>query len=339
MRKNLIAFAIATASAGIASAQSNVTVYGLLDVGYKFTDIANQKSQNSIDSGILSTSRIGFKGVEDLGNNLKAIFLLEYKLNLDTNEGIGVEGGKGAARNQYVGLSSSYGEIRGGYLQTAGYDFGIATLPLGGSSNLGAYKAASSGKHLTNADRAANAVAYESPSFGGVKISINHARITEDAGKTGVGFGTGKDSTANLVAAKYAEGALNATLIYAKDSNDQTSASDNTKEWGGRAAYDFGVAKLQGYYQQFKDDSKAAGSDKSWGVGVSAPLGGNTSLIGEFSSLKKGTTAASDDRKAYTLAALYSLSKRTTAYAAFRATTIDNGNDEKVVGVGLRHTF
>ncbi|MEO5660098.1 MAG: porin, partial [Polaromonas sp.] len=91
MKKNLIALAVLAAS-GVASAQSNVTLYGLVDVYFGSTrtkvsqpGVANTSlRQTVVNSGGFNTSRFGFKGSEDLGGGLKANFLLEGGFNADT---------------------------------------------------------------------------------------------------------------------------------------------------------------------------------------------------------------------------------------------------------------
>ena len=80
MQKNLIALAVAGLAALPAFAQSNVTIYGLVDMGYKWSgDNMDDRvsSRSALDSGMSAGSRLGFKGTEDLGNGMKAGFVLE----------------------------------------------------------------------------------------------------------------------------------------------------------------------------------------------------------------------------------------------------------------------
>ncbi|MFV0371011.1 MAG: porin, partial [Azonexus sp.] len=194
MQKKLIALAIAAAASGAAFAQTNVTIFGIADVGYVGVDADGGKFQHNINSGVLSTSRIGFKGAEDLGNGLKAIFNLEYGLLLDQNTGIGASGA--VARQQFVGLTGGFGTVVAGRLQTAGLDYTVAGSALGGSAAVGAITQVSANDDfplLNNGSRADNAVAYISPSFGGVTVALNHSRLTESAADDDI-----KDNTATL---------------------------------------------------------------------------------------------------------------------------------------------
>lgn len=372
MQKKLIALAIAAAASGAAFAQTNVQIYGIADVGYVGIDADKTKFQHNINSGVLSTSRIGFKGAEDLGNGLKAIFTLEYGLQLDNNTGIGASnGGVANARQQFVGLTGGFGTVVAGRLQTAGLDYTVAGSALGGSTSVGAINQVSAAADfpLLNAiSRANNAVAYISPSFGGVTVALNHARLTESAATDDL-----KDNTATLIAVNYDGGPLTAGLVYGKADVEKSigtpavvgivagapvvipavatakARSADSTEWGVRAGYDFGVAKLQAAYQsaKLKENSPfgwtgETAKNKRWVLSATVPVTAKIGVIGEYAQAKldQGTGNSDDKNKAYTLAATYSLSKRTTAYAAFVAVRPEEKNtDVNVYGVGVRHAF
>ena len=78
MKKSLLTLAVLSAGAGAAQAQSNVTIYGIMDAGVEYTNHANanQSSVTRVTSGGTNTSRFGFKGSEDLGDGLKAVYQL-----------------------------------------------------------------------------------------------------------------------------------------------------------------------------------------------------------------------------------------------------------------------
>ncbi|MFV0371351.1 MAG: porin, partial [Azonexus sp.] len=295
MQKKLIALAIAAAASGAAFAQTNVTIYGIADVGYVGVDADGGKFQHNINSGVLSTSRIGFKGAEDLGNGLKAIFTLEYGLAMDQDAGIGTNGGGLGARQQFVGLTGGFGTVVAGRLQTAGLDYTVAGSALGGSAAVGAINQVSANADfplLNSGSRANNAVAYISPSFGGVTVALNHSRLTESAADDDI-----KDNTATLVAVNYDGGPLTAGLVYGKVDVEKTigtpagvaniggvvtpvpavptakAKNADATEWGLRAGYDFGVAKLQAAYQRAKLE-QAGGDLKNnrWILSATVPV-------------------------------------------------------------------
>ena len=183
MQKKIIALAVAGLASTAAFAQSNVTIYGVADMAIVHTNASGAKSVNAVESGGLAGSRLGFKGVEDLGNGLKAMFTLEYALNMDNNTGVGATDSpwsSTAARQQFVGLTSNYGTVVAGRLQTAGYDFACSINPLAGGA-FATNDKLSGGTLLScgSTGRADSALAYISPSFGGVTVALNTARLTE----------------------------------------------------------------------------------------------------------------------------------------------------------------
>ena len=117
MKKSLIALAVLAAS-GAAMAQSSVTLYGVADAGVTYLNGADNWS--GVTSGNNLTSRLGFRGTEDLGGGLKANFVLEGGFNLDNGDGAsgyaGAKAGEGFQfkRRSTVGLSGGFGEVRMG---------------------------------------------------------------------------------------------------------------------------------------------------------------------------------------------------------------------------------
>lgn len=329
MQKKLIALAVAGLASTAAFAQSSVTVYGIADVGLSSTksDSANT-TVNGVTSGILSTSRIGFKGTEDLGNGLKAIFNLEFALAMDDSSTIG------AARQKFVGLSSNYGTVVAGYLQTAGYDFAAKGLALSGSSVLSTMHnvglASAPGNQLNISGRAMNAVAYVSPSISGLTFAYNHSfgpAATE----------TDPSSKADLVGVDYANGPITAGAAYSRV--NLVGANNTITEWGVRGGYNFGVATVQAVYQTLKDEAVSNEKDKKWGVSAAVPVSAAGTVVAEYAKSSINSVASSDS-KAYTLAYTHGLSKRTTAYAGYTVRNPEGGdNNTKVLGLGVRHSF
>ena len=134
MSKKITALAFAGLASGAVFAQSNVTVYGLLDAGYNEVHTDGARTERSIDSSQTAGSRLGFKGSEDLGNGLKALFVLEYALANDINSTIGSASkwSATATRQSYVGLGSDYGTLTLGRLQTAAFTWACSYSPLTG---------------------------------------------------------------------------------------------------------------------------------------------------------------------------------------------------------------
>ena len=347
MQKKIIALAVAGLASTAAFAQSNVTIYGIADVYYANARASGMSSQNVINSGGLSGSRLGFKGTEALGNGISALFTLEYGLDLDANTGIG--NSSAGARQQMVGLTGGFGTVVAGRLQTAGYDFACSTNPLGGSA-LDAMHKLGVGNDLSllscsGAGRANNAAAYISPNFGGFTVAVNHGRVTEAANS----FATGKDAYANLLTGVYNNGPIAANLTYSKISMANTAGSDDLVEYGLGGSYDFKMAKVFGAYQTAKTGDLSR--NNKWQLSGAIPVGTAGSVVVEYARNGIKSTAASDNSVAWTLAYTHSLSKRTTAYGGYTRVSNDDsaargaliaptlGGNSSVIAAGVRHTF
>lgn len=337
MQKKLIALAVAGLASSAAFAQSNVTVYGVADVYYGYSNATGQVARNAVNSGGLSGSRLGFKGTEDLGNGLKALFTLEYGLSVDDNTGVGA--GSALARQQFVGLTGGFGTAIAGRLQTAGYDFSAVTNGFHGTAvnplqNVtkgfgGSYALTGTlldGSLIGQSSRASNALAYVSPSFGGVVVAYNHARLSETANTGSAGNPGTSDSLANLLSATWTGGPAAASVIYTNASlasNQGANTAKSIAEWAVGGSYDFGVAKLYGSYQNQKVDTKSA--DKAWQLSGVIPTGAAGKVLVGYAQNSVKSTAASDDSKSWTLAYLHSLSKRTTLYTGYTNVKNDSG--------------
>ncbi|MEJ8676721.1 porin [Chromobacterium amazonense] len=109
MKKTLIALAVATLPA---AAFADVTIYGTLKAGVENVDAGGMNKTNIDDLG----SRIGFKGSEDLGNGLKAIWQVESGFDIDGSNR--QKYGTFASRESFVGLDTGFGKVRLGNLST-----------------------------------------------------------------------------------------------------------------------------------------------------------------------------------------------------------------------------
>ena len=166
MKKLAIAVLMLGATCSVALAQSSITLYGILDEGINFNSNAAGQRQYSMLAGVLSGNRFGFRGSEDLGSGLKAIFTLEN--GFDLNSGKLGQGGLMFGRQAFVGLTSN----RLGTL-TLGrqYDSSIDYLqPLASPGQWGGYITAAPGdpENFTAANHVNNAIKYASPDFNGL---------------------------------------------------------------------------------------------------------------------------------------------------------------------------
>ena len=339
MKKTLIALAI-LATSGLASAQSIVTLYGLLDAYVGSTKTGGVR-QTGINSGGIQTSRFGLKGSEDLGGGLKANFALESGFNVDTgvvsnytNPFTGASSASTFSRNSWVGFSGGFGEVKVGKMWTP-YDDLNGSGAAAFNANVfkpDAYVWASNGYQ----DRPGNAVYYSTPSFGGFSGAAMYS------------FGENKTATtsAGRIASfnvAYAGGPLFVGLAYQTE-KASGAVANTTKFTQLNAAYDLGVAKLLAGYGNVKD---APGVPKTneYQIGADFPVGGALTLSAGFAQSKdKGLPAAAEvRRRGFGFGALYALSKRTNMYVGLNsAKTRQSATPDvktEVIAAGVRHTF
>jgi predicted porin len=297
MKKSLIALAVLAAS-GASFAQSSVTLYGIADVViHKDKDVTTKMS-----SGGVSGSRLGFKGSEDLGGGLSAIFLLERGFAIDT----GVESG-GFNRQAYVGLAGGFGEVKLGNVYTAYDDISGATNPVFDSVLSPTNVWASTG-YTSNPT---NNMYYATPSLGGVSGALS----------TNVKEG-GESVSAFHV--KYEGGPVYAGVAYQKEGDVKFTRLNGS--------YDLGAAKLLAGYGNVKNGSAKT---NEYTLGADVPLSPSLVLSAGYASSKAdGGVRASG----VAVGVAYSVSKRTTVYGGYLDTK-DSSAPESRFGLGLKHTF
>lgn len=329
MKKNLIALAV-LAAAGAASAQSSVTLYGRIDAGLisaKTVDAAGTSlTQTKLDSNVLNNSLWGFKGTEDLGNGLKANFVLESGMSMDT--GAQADAARLFNRKATVGLSGNFGTVELGRNYTA-YDTLRTATNNTGDTNM----AVTNGVWGAGGDyalRTDNSVRFDSNTYSGFSGSVAYA------------FGenknlpvAGNDSTDTLsLHVKYANGPL--LVGYAHQTEKQPAGADTKYNLFG-GSYDFGVAKLNAGYN--KASRAGDNKDTEYQFGVSAPFGATTVYFG-YAGAKNEIAGVEVKRSGFDLAATYALSKRTTAYAGYKTYEVKDSKVENTAfGVGVRHVF
>lgn len=371
MKKTLVALA-ALAVVSAASAQSTVTMYGLVDMsvtsnkdtsaGAAWGALAanSEATKNGIANGALSSSRLGFKGTEDLGGGLKANFVYELGITPDETTGFG------STRLGTVGLSGNFGAVTLGRQYTP-YHAVQAAMDLYGNNNAPGYVVANH-----NRARSSNSVQYASPSFGGfTALALVGAGSSNGGTESAVVPGAQADGKDFGLAGVYAAGPLVAGVAYDEVTNAVTAASGfktstgtstsyllggftgkTVKTWVAGASYDFAVVKASLAYSSLTAtafDGAANLNDttsKGYNISVAAPFGAVTVLanLGRANLVKEG--AVDGTITGYQLGANYALSKRTTAYAligrekaAFDLLPVAGDFTKRQTSVGVRHTF
>lgn len=371
MKKTLISVAVLGAMSSAAFAQSNVTIYGIVDAGIVAERGGKDGNVTKVSSGVANASRIGFRGTEDLGGGLSAIFTLETGYKTDDGQ-LDNSSNTLFNRQAFVGLrSTTAGTLTVGRQYTPWYN---ALVQVGDPFAAGL---AGSAKNLFPASginvRNSNAVVYQTPLFNGF------------AGEVFYGFGEQSESSAGRqlsAAVSYTNGPLNARVAYNNRNNDTASTATAAAVERGighnsllAVNYDFQVAKAYFMFNRSKGLNSiaypnqgtlggvtggiayttttaiAASRDSRDGlVGVQVPVAGAGKVIASF-IYKDDREAVNRDAKQWAIGYMHDISKRTTGYVSYAK--IDNknnaaftvggntevGSGDSAFNVGVRHSF
>ena len=338
MQKKLIALAVAGLVSAPVFAQSNIQIYGVADAYMKYGDFMGDDAMG-VDSGGLAGSRIGFRGEEDLGSGLKAVFVLEQGINIDSGKSTGMtgdddknSGDQTFTRQAYVGLKGNFGQVALGRQYAPGYFTGEYDALL--NAYISPMSLLSNFTRLTITHNAAarwnNSVTYNG-TFQSVSLAgIYSAGNQETDVKNGPG---NNDDDKYGVSLKYDNGPLKIGGVYqgVKFSGSNTiagvKADETQKEWLIGASYNFGMATLAGSYQQGRDVLGWNGLDIDlWQVGVIVPVGaGNIHVAYAQGDVDKANLLQDDVKpKSFTVAYTHALSKRTTGYVGYTKVDYDD---------------
>lgn len=356
--KAIAALALAGCSAA-ACAQSALTIYGIADAGLTRESGGAAGSVTKAGSGIASASRLGFRGSEDLGQGMAAIWTLESGLKIDTGELDSA--GTLFNRQAFVGLKGRLGTLTLGRQYTPYHATltGVADPFATGLAGTAKNVFPDSGSNV----RTSNTLMYALPAMHGVsgelaysageqasaaagrqlgaalgyaqgkltlRLALNHknADIAAAPGVPAVRRGTGRNL---LLAANYDAGVLKAYVAYGKDRGYNSAPLGNPNNpYGGVAP----TASLDGAELL---------------LGFSAPLAGG-SLVGSLLR-KDDRTGFDQDARGWGLGYLYPLSRRSTLYSAYGrisnehgagytvANNADAGSGNRAFNLGVRHAF
>jgi predicted porin len=363
---------------GAASAQTAVTVYGLADVGVNRTD-NGLDSVLQLKSNGQSGSRVGFRGTEDLGGGLSALFVLENGFNVDT--GSFSVNNKLFGRLAYVGLNGGFGSVKLGRTLSPLKAAHEQIDPFGAAGDVGSLErifyahqtgtaGSSSASYLGNDNigRTDNTINYATPNFAGftaqAAYSFGEATGTTATGRR-VGFGLGYVSGPLNVQFGYDKTNAGILTVSAITAPAVTLAAPSTFDSANAflgAVYNFGVAKLHLAYAHTKIEP-LAGAERSYRdglLGVSIPVGAGT-IIGSY-IVHQNRDLDENDAKLIAIGYTYDLSKRTNFYTGYSVISNDdnvrvgggvsttngfsgaeqlaaNGESVKVFNLGIRHRF
>lgn len=367
MKKTLLAAALFAGFAGVAQAETSVTLYGLIDTGIGYNrvemrDSAGDKQKATrvgFIGGVQSGSRWGLRGSEDLGDGLRAVFVLES--GFGSGNGDSLQGGRLFGRQATVGLASdSWGHFDLGRQTNIASKYFADIDSFGGSfdqANIGM------GISSTNTVRYDNMAMYQTPSFSGFQFGIGYSFNTNDKDITNNNWRTSNNDRALTTGLHYANGPLTVALSYDSINTSNVRNDDVTpRVYAIGAAYDFDVVKLSlaygrtengwigglnasGMKENFDNTVPAIEVDdgfraNSYLVGLSAPIGAASKVFGSWQRVS--VNREGETMNVYSLGYTYDLSKRTNLYAYSSYASdyyFQNGAKSTTTGVGVRHRF
>ena len=378
MKKTLLAAALLAGFAGAASAQSSVTLYGVVDGGLRYQQVSRNNLDGTNNFGVAygqqSGNRFGMKGVESLGNGNNAIFMIES--GFDLGNGTSQQGGRLFGRQSWVGVQNdAWGEVRLGRMLSLTTDYLVnAVDPFGagfGQLNMG--NAFTSGNTL----RLDNVLMYKTPTMSGFQAGLGYSFATglsSNGGTTGYGFETSNNTRQLTAGLKYANGPIYAAASYEKAyaANSTVVNGQSVNNWNIAGSYDFKVVKLAAGYGQTRDGFWAGSGAGGTGASLATtPSGTTTALVfapnAGYNSYIVGATVPvnavsrvllswtmiapngstktlynAQNQQSLNLGYTYDFTKRTNLYTYVGQTsnyaTVDTAKST-VVGLGMRHQF
>lgn len=358
MNKKLLAAAIAAAVVAAPAAFAESTVYGKIHTSVDSVDRDATNGTKLQDNFVVSSraSRLGFKGSEDLGNGLKAIYQLEMQFNSDggtAQAAAATGGGLTGQRNTFVGLAGDWGTFLVGRHDTpakiafyaqGNEDLSDSILDLNGANPVGVF----------NEVRANNAIAYVSPNFSGFTIAgaVVPGEEVPVAGNTA----NNADSIADhySLGLMYAGGGLKAGVGYEEIDNQvtgaaATSANVDREMLQAGASYTFGAFKIGASYED-TDGSDGVGGFAAneeytaWAITGKATFGNNAIMALYTTAEGKAAGVKTMDKDGWGIGAEHNFSKRTKVYAAYASGEDDAAaaaaeKEDTRWSLGMIHSF
>ena len=313
MKKSLIALAV-LATAGVASAQSSVTLFGIVDATLQHVSNSGGTNVTRLTNSGYNSSRLGFRGTEDLGGGMSASFWLEMGMNNDNgsggatntnNQASGGTGGGGLTfnRRSTVSLAGGWGEVRLGRDYSPQF-WNLTVFDPFGTNGAGTTQTLNSIITGVTAVRASNTIGYFLPgNLGGFYGQVQHYR-----GENASGAATSSDGNGNGLRVGFANGPFNVALAVSKTKYDAGDVKQNNI--GGQ--WDFGMAKVMAHYSK---DTNGTLDGKGWLVGALVPVGAGE--IRAAYSRYRTDLAGDPTSKKLALGYVHNLSKRTALYATY----------------------
>ena len=311
MMKKILAAAIISAFAAPAfAATANVDVYGTMHMSIDRLDDGRDSGTNVSTNA----SNVGFKGTEDLGGGLSAIWQFETLVDMDG----GSASAFGAQRDSFVGLSNkTLGTLRLGFFDTPtkqlsrGLDF--FNNEIGDTRNLLRSNNANGVGGNAWEERFNNGIRYDTPDFSGFSGSVHYA--TQFA----AGVADNNDADAYSLGGTYKNGPIFVGAAYQR--NNLTATTDETS-WRVGGSYTLADLKVNALYHKAQDQRGLAGRDRSvWGLGAGYKLGNGLIKAQYYKAGDEKVTVGDSGANMFAVGYDYNMSKRTKVYVDYAKTT------------------
>lgn len=361
MKKSLIALAVMAAS-GAAMAQSSVTLFGIVDAAYAVGNGSVSDRTRLVNSGY-NSSRLGFRGVEDLGGGMKAGFWLEAGVNNDDGTGAASQNNNQAAagslpdprlqgltfnRRSTISVGGGFGEIRLGRDYTPQFWTLTAFDPFG-TNGVGTTQTLNSGAGGATAIRASNSIGYiYGMAFNGNSFTfapgLNIFAQTY-MGENASSAANKKDGGGMALRVGYNAG----KVALAVAMSETKFVAGNIKTTNLAGSYNLGVANVMAHWNEDKNSTTGA---KQTGhlIGATAPMGAGE-LRASYSTSESSAGAKPSTDK-FAIGYVHNLSKRTALYGTYARVSNSGGAAQALNGattaanassngldIGVRHSF
>lgn len=353
------ALAVLVLAAGTATAQSSsITIYGVIDQTVSKMD-SGQSTLTFFPNTLVgrpdtwnvlaaTSSRLGLRGSEDLGDGYKASFLIEHRFQPDTGTTEPRDGALTAFWNaaSWVGLSGNFGEVRLGRQFVPAFYVAVATDPWSYDYNVGGAAAFTRGGN--GVTTAYNAVTYRSPVAAGFSAELMIA--AGERGAAAVNAPAGRAGRNTGASVQYSRGALWAGAAYNDSRQENTSTANRYWTLGG--AYDFGFIRPTVSYAQGQNNVSNNPRTKTMLIGATAPLGlGRMKMVvarydaapgqnfNAANALLPQTLTKGEDTVKLGLGYEYYLSKRTSLHADIGTAKTQSVSRTTGIESGIKHAF
>jgi predicted porin len=352
MIKKILPAMIGVALAGgMAVVQADVTVMGHIDTSITSDDIDGGQGDDDTNF-TCTTCSVGFKGSEDLGNGLKAVFKLDFQYDTTEANDPGLKD-----RDQWMGLAGNFGRVVVGTISTPYKSYGAKIDPLyrtalqGRDHGLQSIYHSKAGEELQG--RADNTARYDSPSWNGLKLAAFYTLDSDDDVEDDNPYGAG---------VSYENGGILAFGSWQTNNGGNSNPAGEQTAWKVGGKWTLNNFAVMGQYENGNEDTTDT-DFYHWTVAASYTMGNNLLYAGYGAANADGDVEDDKDATSYTIAAVHNMSKRTSVYLGYTTSDCDasgsnlgqlgsyasvcsaveqsstEGGDNTRIALGMKHKF